>query len=63
MKKNEMEALVAGLRKIGADIAGLADALEGKQEKGEDVQVEMQIQDRLKNYPVPGLVWDEYHLD
>ena len=38
MKKNEMEALVEGLRKIGADIAGLADALEGKQEKGEDVQ-------------------------
>ena len=28
-----------------------------------DVQVEMQIQERLKNYPVPDLVWDEYHLD
>lgn len=28
-----------------------------------DVQVEMQIQDRLKNYPVPDSVWDEYHLD
>ena len=28
-----------------------------------DVQVEMQIQDRLKNYPVPDFVWDEYHLD
>ena len=28
-----------------------------------DVQVEMQIQDRLKNYPDPGFVWDEYHLD
>lgn len=28
-----------------------------------DVQVEMQIQDRLRNYPVPDFVWDEYHLD
>lgn len=28
-----------------------------------DVQVEMQIQDRLFNYPVPEFVWDEYHLD
>ena len=28
-----------------------------------DVQVEMQIQERLKNYPVPDQVWDEYHLD
>ena len=28
-----------------------------------DVQVEMQIQERLKNYPVPDAVWDEYHLD
>ena len=28
-----------------------------------DVQVEMQIQERLKNYPVPNFVWDEYHLD
>ena len=28
-----------------------------------DVEVEMQIQQRLKNYPVPDFVWDEYHLD
>lgn len=28
-----------------------------------DVQVEMQIQNRLRNYPVPDAVWDEYHLD
>ena len=28
-----------------------------------DVQVEMQIQERLKNYPVPDAVWEEYHLD
>lgn len=28
-----------------------------------DVEVEMQIQERLKNYPVPDFVWDEYHLD
>lgn len=28
-----------------------------------DVEVEMQIQQRLKNYPVPNFVWDEYHLD
>ena len=27
-----------------------------------DVEVEMQIQHRLKNYPVPEAVWDEYHL-
>ncbi|MDY2946204.1 MAG: DNA polymerase [Lachnospiraceae bacterium] len=28
-----------------------------------DVEVEMQIQKRLKNYPVPDNVWDEYHID
>ena len=28
-----------------------------------DVEVEMAIQDRLKKYPVPEPVWDEYHLD
>ena len=28
-----------------------------------DVEVEMQIQERLHNYPVPDTVWDEYHLD
>ena len=28
-----------------------------------DVEVEMQIQDRLKNYPVPESVWKEYELD
>ena len=28
-----------------------------------DVQVEMQIQERLKNYPVPDSIWAEYHLD
>ncbi len=28
-----------------------------------DVEVEMQIQDRLKNYPVPDGVWEEYALD
>jgi len=28
-----------------------------------DVEVEMQIQDRLRSYPVPDFVWDEYHLD
>ena len=27
-----------------------------------DVEVEMQILDRLKNYPVPDFVWEEYHL-
>ena len=27
-----------------------------------DVEVEMQIHDRLKSYPVPDSVWDEYHL-
>lgn len=28
-----------------------------------EVEVEMSIQDRLKKYPVPDFVWDEYHLD
>ena len=28
-----------------------------------DVEVEMLIQARLQNYPVPDYVWDEYHLD
>jgi len=28
-----------------------------------DVEVEMAIQDRLANYPVPDSVWDEYHHD
>lgn len=28
-----------------------------------DVEVEMSIQDRLKKYPVPNFVWDEYHID
>lgn len=27
-----------------------------------DVEVEMQIHERLKKYPVPDTVWDEYHL-
>ena len=28
-----------------------------------DVEVEMSIQDKLKKYPVPDFVWEEYHLD
>lgn len=28
-----------------------------------DVEVEMAIQQRLTNYPVPDAVWDEYHID
>lgn len=28
-----------------------------------DVEVEMSIQDRLKKYPVPDFVWDEYRID
>lgn len=28
-----------------------------------DVEVEMSVQERLKKYPVPDFVWDEYHLD
>lgn len=27
-----------------------------------DVEVEMQIQQRLRNYPVPDSVWEEYHI-
>lgn len=28
-----------------------------------DVEVEMSIQDKLRNFPVPDFVWEEYHLD
>lgn len=28
-----------------------------------DVEVEISIQQKLHNYPVPDFVWDEYHLD
>ncbi|MCW6662791.1 DNA polymerase [Aerococcaceae bacterium NML190073] len=28
-----------------------------------DVEAEMQIQDRLKKFPVPDSIWEEYHLD
>lgn len=28
-----------------------------------DVETEMAIQEKLKNYPVPDFIWDEYHLD
>ena len=28
-----------------------------------DVQVELQIQERLSKYPVPDSLWEEYHLD
>ncbi len=28
-----------------------------------DVEVEMSIKDKLKKYPVPDFVWDEYYLD
>ena len=28
-----------------------------------DVDVEMSIQDKLRKFPVPDIVWDEYHLD
>ena len=28
-----------------------------------DVEVELSIKEKLKNFPVPDFVWDEYHLD
>ncbi|MCF0134183.1 MAG: DNA polymerase [Blautia sp.] len=28
-----------------------------------DVEVEMSIQEKLKNFPVPEFIWEEYHLD
>ena len=28
-----------------------------------DVETEMQIQKRLSNFPVPDVIWEEYHLD
>jgi len=28
-----------------------------------DVQAEMEIQEKLKNFPVPDFIWEEYHLD
>ena len=34
-----------------------------KQYNARDVEVEMQILQRLSKYPVPESVWDEYHLD
>lgn len=34
-----------------------------KQYNRRDVEVEQSIQERLRNYPVPDFVWDEYHLD
>ncbi len=34
-----------------------------KKYNARDVEVEMQIQERLKNYPVPDSVWEEYRLD
>ena len=34
-----------------------------KQYNRRDVEVELQIRDRLSKYPVPDRVWDEYHLD
>ena len=34
-----------------------------KQYNKRDVEAEMAIKNRLKNYPVPDTVWDEYHQD
>lgn len=34
-----------------------------KEYNSRDVEVEMAIQKRLSKYPVPGFLWDEYHLD
>ena len=34
-----------------------------KKYNARDVQVEMQIQERLRNYPVPDSVWEEYRID
>ena len=34
-----------------------------KQYNERDVEVELQIQERLQKYPVPDFVWEEYHLD
>lgn len=28
-----------------------------------DVEVEISVQQKLRNFPVPDMVWDEYHLD
>ncbi len=28
-----------------------------------DVEVELSIKEKLKNFPVPDFIWDEYHLD
>ena len=33
-----------------------------KQYNKRDVEVEMQIQQRLSHFPIPDFVWDEYHL-
>jgi len=34
-----------------------------KQYNKRDVETEMAIKERLKGYPVPDCIWDEYHLD
>ena len=34
-----------------------------KQYNQRDVETEMAIKERLKGYPVPDFIWDEYHLD
>lgn len=34
-----------------------------KKYNARDVQVELQIQERLSKYPVPDSLWEEYHLD
>ena len=34
-----------------------------KKYNARDVQVELQIQERLSKYPVPDSIWEEYHLD
>ena len=57
-----------GLERVGAALGLEQQKLkEGrdlfKKYNQRDVEVEMQIQERLKNYPVPDFIWDEYHLD
>lgn len=34
-----------------------------KKYNARDVEVEMQIQERLSGYPVPDSVWEEYRID
>lgn len=48
-------------RNLPSDDPGKWEAF--KKYNQRDVEVEMSIQRKLRNFPVPDFVWDEYHID